>query len=274
MTDKKRVKVPMAEVMPATAVARTVPTSSVHPGTMIQAMINTHKDIDLVQMQGLFELQKAYDDEIARKAYNAAKARFSAMAPSIITDGHAKFAGRNSDNTTEYKFATLAGTMDQIREALKECELNVSWKIGEKEDGRLAVTCFLTHSMGYQEETQLSATRDAGKGSTGMKSLQAVKSTTTYLERITMYALLGLASRDEDNDGADGGDNFEVIDLITDDQALQIHSKITDNELGMEGILNWLAKSQARCATIEDIPAEFFLTIMSKLDAAVRAKQT
>ena len=42
---------------------------------------------------------------------------------------------------------------------------------------------------------------EAGKGQTGMNSLQAVKSTVSYLERITLYALLGLASRTDDDDG-------------------------------------------------------------------------
>ncbi len=175
---------------------------SVHPGTMIQALIANHKEIDIAKLEGLFELQMKYDNEIARKAYHAAKSQFAALAPTIITDGQAKFEGRNSGNTTEYKFATLAGTMDQIRDALKKCGLHVGWKTDDVTvPGALRVTCFLTHDLGYQEDTSLSADKQAGKGTTGMNTLQAVKSTTSYLERITLYALLGLASKDDDDDG-------------------------------------------------------------------------
>jgi len=174
---------------------------------MIQAMIENHKEIDLAQMQGLFDLQKQYDDEIARKAFNAAKAKFSAMAPTIINDDEADFEVGN--RRTQYGYATLAGTLSQIRDALQQCELNPSWKIDDTDPARLIITCQLTHSLGHQEETSLGAPRDAGKGNTGMNPLQAIKSTASYLERITLFALLGLAAKDGDDDGAAGGQGQE-----------------------------------------------------------------
>ena len=176
--------------------APTTEMQSVHPGAMIQAMIANHKDIDIDKMAGLFELQLKYDNEIARKAYHTAKAKFAGMAPTILNDGDVDF------KDTQYKFATLAGTLDQIREALQTCGLHTSWKTDDTLEGNnLRVTCYLTHELGYQEETSLSADKQAGKGQTGMNSLQAVKSTVSYLERITLYALLGLASRTDDDDG-------------------------------------------------------------------------
>jgi hypothetical protein len=177
---------------------------------MIQALIANHKDIDIKQLEGLFELQMKYDNEIARKAFHSAKSRFAAMAPTILHDEEAKFevGGRE----TQYGYSTLAGTLDQIREGLTACGLHVGWKTDDSgEGGNLRVTCYLTHELGYQEETSLSASREAGKGSTGMNSLQAVKSTTSYLERITLYALLGLASKGDDDDGKGGGIEIATI---------------------------------------------------------------
>ena len=191
---------------------------SVHPGTMIQAMIANHKDIDIDKMAGLFELQLKYDNEIARKAYHTAKAKFAGMAPTILNDGDVDF------KDTQYKFATLAGTLDQIREALQTCGLHTSWKTDDTLDGNnLRVTCYLTHELGYQEETSLSADKQAGKGNTGMNSLQAVKSTVSYLERITLYALLGLASKGDDDDGR----NAEIeIACISTQQLKSLTTKI------------------------------------------------
>jgi len=168
---------------------------SVHPGTMITALM-ARPDVDVDKLSALFELQLKYDNEIARKAYHTAKAKFAGMAPTIINDGDVDF------KDTQYKFATLAGTLDQIREALQTCGLHTSWKTDDKTTpGTLSVTCYLTHELGFQEETSLSADKQAGKGSTGMNSLQATKSTASYLERITLYALLGLASKTDDDDG-------------------------------------------------------------------------
>ncbi len=179
---------------------------SVHPGTMINALIANHKDLDIEKLNGLFEMQIKYDNEIARKAFHTAKARFAALAPTILNDGDVNF------KDTKYTFATLAGTLDQIRDGLQQCGLHVGWKTDDTLEGsNLRVTCFLTHELGYQEETSLSADKQAGKGSTGMNSLQAVKSTVSYLERITLYALLGLASREDDDDGRGAGPKAEVI---------------------------------------------------------------
>ena len=191
---------------------------SVHPGTMINALIANHKDLDIDKLNGLFEMQMRYDNEIARKAFHTAKARFAALAPTILNDGDVNF------KDTKYTFATLAGTLDQIREGLKSCGLHVGWKTDDTLEGNnLRVTCFLTHELGYQEDTSLSADKQAGKGSTGMNSLQAVKSTVSYLERITLYALLGLASREDDDDGR--GAN-PVVEVISHQQLKSLTTKI------------------------------------------------
>jgi len=252
----------------ATAEVVTLPsTESVHPGTMIQMLVANHKDIDISQLTGLFELQKKYDDEIARKAYHTAKSQFAAMVPTIIEDGVADFTAGNK--RTHYKFATLAGTMDQIRGVLEQCRLHVSWKT-EEVDNRLKVTCFLTHDLGYQEETSLSAGREEGKGSTGMNSLQALKSTASYLERITLFALLGLASKGDDDDGVAAGK--PEVERITDEQVNTIHSLITDNDLDMDAFMRWLAVSGARAGLIEDIPAATYDAVIRKIKATIKAK--
>ena len=188
-----------AETMPAP-----VSTQSVHPGTWIQQVIQTGQQVDLAQLQGMFELQKQYDDELARRAYNAAKARFVAECPVVRHNKKTSFAGKSGD-TTSYTYANLAGEMEQIKPHLREYGLHPSWKLSETESGRLKVTCCLTHELGYQEETWLTAERMSGRGNTGMNDLQAAKSTIEYLRRITMESLLGIATDDGDDDGLAGG---------------------------------------------------------------------
>lgn len=195
---------------------------SVHPGVMITALMQV-PDVDIDKLKGLFELQKQYDDEIARKAYHTAKARFASMAQSIDHDGKVDF------KNTKYSFATLATTLDQIRPALEDCGLVPSWKLGERDNGDVTVTCYLTHELGYQEDTALSAPRAAGGGATGMNALQSVKSTVSYLERITLYALLGLASKGDDDDGAAGGiEAITDIKFISENDAANMRAMLTE----------------------------------------------
>lgn len=62
----------------------------------------------------------------------------------------------------------------------------------------VTVTCIISHRDGHFEENTLSAGRDE---SGNKNSIQAVGSTLTYLQRMTLKASLGLAASDDD-DGA------------------------------------------------------------------------
>jgi len=229
---------------------------------MIQALLKV-KDIDIKQLEGLFELQIKYDNEIARKAFHSAKSRFASMAKTIMHDEEADFevAGRQ----TKYGYATLAASLDQIRTGLTECGLHVGWKTDDSgEGGSVRVTCFLTHELGYQEETSLSAAREAGKGSTGMNSLQAVKSTVSYLERITLYALLGLASKGDDDDGR-SAESHEV-ERITAGQVKSILAKISKVGAETKKILD-LFKVDA----VKDLTADQYQPVHALLAAKAAA---
>lgn len=220
---------------------------SVHPGTMISALMKV-KDIDIDKMTGLFELQLKYDNEIARKAFHSAKSRFASMAPTIMHDEEADF--EVGGKQTKYGYATLAASLEQVRKGLTECGLHVGWKTDDSgEGGNVRVTCFLTHELGFQEETSLSASREAGKGATGMNSLQAVKSTVSYLERITLYALLGLASKGDDDDGR-SAESHEAK-LITAAQVKSLTAKIAKVGAETKKILDLFKVDNVKDLTID-----------------------
>ncbi len=62
-------------------------------------------------------------------------------------------------------------------------------------DGRIEVSCILTHNLGHSESTTLEASPD----SSGKKNaIQQVASTVTYLQRYTLLAACGLATKDMD----------------------------------------------------------------------------
>ena len=95
------------------------------------------------------------------------------------------------------KYAGLAESIDQIKDLMAECGLSHSWKTGQDGDN-VTVTCTVTHILSHSESTILSA----GPDTTGSKnSIQAIGSTVSYLQRYTLFAILGLASQDADTDG-------------------------------------------------------------------------
>ena len=90
------------------------------------------------------------------------------------------------------------------------------------------MTCVLSHRDGYSEETTLTAgADDSGK----KNSIQAIGSTTTYLQRYTLKLALGLATQDRDDDGASSEDlpisgaAQAAIDLINECQTLEALAK-------------------------------------------------
>ena len=147
----------------------------------------TDSGADLDKMQQLMDLQERWEAKEAKKAYVIAMSTFRASCPSIDRTKKA----HNS------QYAGLAETLEQIKSVLAESGLSHSWRTNQ-DNKIITVTCVVTHVMGHSEETSLSSEPDTA-GS--IKGIQGIASTVSYLERYTLYAILGLASKEMDNDG-------------------------------------------------------------------------
>lgn len=164
------------------------------------------------QMQQLFELQLRYEANEARKAYYNAVAMFKSEAVDIVKNKKVKYT--TSKGVTEYNHAELGQVVNTVTPLLSKHGLSHHWEYSQ-EGAKIKVTCFLTHDMGYEKSTSLEAAPD---DSGGKNSIQAIGSTTSYLERYTFLAMTGLASREQDDDGRSAGKKQDV-ELITEQQA-------------------------------------------------------
>ncbi len=82
------------------------------------------------------------------------------------------------------------------RGALEQCEARHK---SEQAAGKVRVTCIVSHSAGYSENTTLEASEDH---SGNKNTIQAIGSAATYLQRYTLKLALGLsASTDDDGQG-------------------------------------------------------------------------
>ncbi len=157
----------------------------VTPAHMLQIAVEQGADLD--KLEKLMDLQERWEEREAQKAFTVSMSDFRNRCPAIVKT-------RSGHNI---KYAGLAESIDQIKDLMAECGLSHSWSTGQ-EGSDVKVTCTVTHILGHSESTLLVA----GPDTTGSKnSIQAIGSTVSYLQRYTLFAILGLASQDADTDG-------------------------------------------------------------------------
>jgi len=173
----------------------------VTPLTLIDKIISNGGDMAQVEM--LMSLHERNEANQAKKAFHQAMADFKSNPPVIVKDGKVSYGN------TKYNHASLGNVTSTINTSLSKHGLSATWKT-DQEKG-ITVTCYITHVLGHQECTSLTA----GAETSGAKNaIQAIGSTVTYLQRYTLLALTGLATQEQDDDGAGS-----QPDLMTKEQA-------------------------------------------------------
>ena len=172
---------------------------AITPMAMLQMAVS--KGADLEQLKQLMDLQERWEKNEARKAYVSAITAFKSNPPRIIKDKAVSFGSGKS----AYKHATLDHASEQIGASLAEHGISHRWDVEQLDGGIIRVTCILTHIQGHSERVPMQATPDT---SGSKNSIQAIGSTTSYLQRYTLFAATGLAAKDQDDDGRGGSEHL------------------------------------------------------------------
>lgn len=187
----------MSNVIIKTKPMQLAPVNS--PFAMMQQALTSGMTID--QMQGMLAVQKEWEANEARKAYVADMAEFKKNPPEIFKRKEVAFTG------TSYAHATIGDVTSLTVEALAKHGFSHRWDMEQKE-ARIYVSCILTHKLGHSEKTTLNASPDdSGK----KNNIQQMASTVTYLQRYTLLAACGLATKDMgDDDGKFSGGKYDA----------------------------------------------------------------
>lgn len=164
--------------------------------------------VDADKLGKLMELQFQWEDRRRRDAWISALQAFKANPPDINKTKKVEFGNKTGDKTTYYH-AQLDVINDILRPSLQQHGLTLEWKTSDS-NGRITVSAVLTHTDGHSAEiSTLSGPADT---SGGKNNVQAIGSTTTYLQRYTALAGLGLVSKGQDDDGKTVGMPENIID--------------------------------------------------------------
>jgi hypothetical protein len=194
------------EAQPVRSALATTPTNPA--SVLVYAM---EKGADMAQIEKLLDLQMKWEANEARKAFVADMAEFKRNPPKIVKD---KLVGyENRDGTfTGYKHATLGNVTNAVIEGLAAHGFSHAWE-PEQRDGKIHVTCIITHKLGHSTRTTL----DSAKDDSGKKnSIQAVGSAISYLQRYTLLLACGLATHDQTDDDGQGAEEHAIDKLIAD----------------------------------------------------------
>lgn len=193
---------------------------AVTPVDLLRHALDNGADLD--RLERLMNLQQRYEETEARKAYVADMAAFKLNPPEIVKD---KLVGyKNKDGSvTGYMHATLGNVTSAIIEGLAQFGFSHRWDT-EQQGPNVIVTCILTHRMGHSERTTLTAPKDdSGK----KNSIQQMASAITYLQRYTLLAATGLATKDQDDDGV----KAELDTKLADEWIAKVKAAPTDDDV-------------------------------------------
>ena len=154
--------------------------------------------MDPATLRELMGLQERYEANQARKAFNEAMAAAKAEIPVVFKNKEVDFTSQKG--RTHYKYEDLAEVARTVDPILAKHGLSYRFRTNAPKDGLIEVTCIIAHRSGHTEENTIPAPRDE---SGNKNAIQAIGSTLTYLQRMTLKASLGLsASTDDDGRGA------------------------------------------------------------------------
>jgi hypothetical protein len=224
--------------------------SAITPMTMIDRALATGAAPETLEK--LLALQERWEASQGRKAFDEAMAAAKAEIPTIRKNRTVDFT--SVKGRTHYQHEDLAEIARTVNPILSKHGLSYRFRTSSNANEPVTVTCIVSHRLGYSEENTLSA----GKDESGNKnSIQAVGSTLTYLQRMTLKAALGLAAAEDDDGKASG-----MGEAVSDDQLMELESLIEEVAADRAKFCKFLGVD-----SLASLPAKQFQRAKSSLEA-------
>lgn len=160
------------------------------------------------QIRVLMDCQLKWQAEEQRLAYVSAMDEFKRNLPKIERTKNVTY--QTSKGEASYWHVELDKANEIIGPALQAVGITHTWKPTTDANGRIIITCIFQHRQGHREEV---GTLSGPPDTSGSKnSVQAIGSTTFYLERYTLLAGCGIAPVGKDSDAKVQGMSNEAFD--------------------------------------------------------------
>jgi hypothetical protein len=165
-------------------------------------VLATRQGADIEKIRQLWELQKEFEANEARKAFDAAMAEFKLETITILRD--------KINTQYDSRYASLGNLVGTVTPFLSRHGLSASWDIDQANG--IKVSCAVTHKLGGSKSVSMVVPPDKS----GSKNpIQEIKSAITYAKACTFESACGLASTDAnaDDDGNGANEREGMADL-------------------------------------------------------------
>lgn len=205
-----------------------------NPAQMLITAINNKLDPSMIER--FMDLNDRWQKDIAKKEFTAAFAEFQKSCPVLYKGNYNSYNTKGGDKVS-YNSADISDVDTATKESLAINGLTKDWEI-EQLDGKVKITCVITHVGGHSKRVPLIAEADT---SGGKNAIQALGSSITYLERYTLMAALGLTAKGMDDDGRGHNPtsqeqeaNIDTRPKLKDEQVINIARAIKKGEKTLE----------------------------------------
>jgi hypothetical protein len=201
------------------------------PADLLQLAIERDGSIDVIER--LAKLQMDFFDREDRIAFRGAMTQFKEDMPRVIRQRSV----RDKQGDEKYKVVALEDVADPVMKALVKLGITYRYKTADLPDGRIRVTCILgLRGTAYEEEGSTLAAPPDVEG--GKSPLKAVGSTTSYLEKYTLMASVGMHVYGADPEAV-------PVDCITQSQGSEFIDSIKDAPDAIAVMSAWKASVEA-----------------------------
>ena len=207
--------------------------------SMIERMA-TNASISIERVEQTFAIYQRVNADRAKAAFNAALAELQSDLPAVERRG----TGHNSK-----KYARFEDFVEAIRPKLKEHGFSLTHRIEQPTPDRVIITAVLAHRDGHAERTSINLPLDTSGNKT---NVHAAASSISYGKRYTGFAILGVASIDEDDDGKAAAAGA----TITEEQRDELVKLMDAKDFDMDRVAGFC--KHFKIPTIDDLPAAKF----------------
>lgn len=219
----------------------------------------TNPEVDIDKMERLMAMKERMDKQQAETLFIKAMGEAQSEMRQVAVDAE--------NPQTRSLYASYSALDKVLRPVYTKHGFSLSFDTGDcPTENWVRIVCIVSHSGGFSRSPHIDLPAD-GKGAKGgdvMTKTHATGSAMTYGMRYLLKLVFNVAIGEDDTDGN------EPVEYITEEQAVELHARATENEV-YDGFVKWLKSKKINA--LEEIQAAHYDNISKKLDISIKARK-